>query len=200
MDKLNSLENSSSSNERDGAHSARASPNWSTREGRSSRQFSNAAETAAAEAERDCGDEGGPWILGVSIVRSCRMYAAQQRSSRSLPGGADTNTAAAYILGSLADDEVRKLLLLCSIEHACKIKMKAVERSLKGRVRAAISALNHEKSDEGRAENLAAVRICEVVANMLIAHVGYQMSRKMSELRIAVAEKDRIIANLQHQL
>lgn len=180
----------------------RAGVGWSAISERASQQFTVAAEagaSAAAEVARKNG-RGGTWGLGIRIVGSCRLYAAQRRSQRLLPGGADTMTAAAYVLGGIVDSEVRSLLGFCISSVPRDSRCKAIERALKGRIRADIVQLNRNGSREARADNLAAVRICVAVADILTAHSAHSMAADFTALRAAAAEKDATIAALRAQL
>lgn len=176
-------------------------PTWGAATGgeRAARQFAAAAEAGAAAASAR-GGGGGPWGFGVRVVRACKLYASQRRSARALPGGADSTTAAAYMLGALSDAEVRALLHSCTPGGARDARCKAVERALKARVRADISRLNAAGPREARADNLAAVRICDAVADMLAAYSARALASDVASLRAAAAEKDATIRALRAQL
>lgn len=175
---------------------------WSAINERASQQFTVAAEAgarSAAEMVRSNG-RGGTWGLGIRIVGGCRLYAAQRRSQRILPGGADTMTGAAYVLGGLIDGEVRSLLRICTPSVPRDSRRKAVERALKERVWTEIVILNKTGPREARAVNLEAVRICDAVSDMLVAHSAHLMTADFAALRAATAEKDATIAALRAQL
>ena len=138
--------------------------------------------------------------LGLAIVRSSKLYANQRRSNRQLPGGSDSTTAACYMLGGTPDSTLSPLVARVSPCDPREERCKAVERVLKDKTRGAICSLNGDNPREARADNLAAVRICEVVADILVAYAAKRLLGNLQQLYKANAAKDAQIDQLRAQL
>lgn len=169
-----------------------------------SAQFTLAAEQGA-RAQREVDNARGQGIfetyeLGIAIVKSSKLYANQRRSNRQLPGGSDSTTAACYMLGGTPDSTLSPLVARVSPCDPREERCKAVERVLKDKTRGAICALNGENPREARADNLAAVRICEVVADILVAYAAKRLLDTLQDLYKSNAAKDATIRELREQL
>lgn len=169
-----------------------------------SAQFVAAAQ-AGARAQREVDTARGTGVfetyeLGIAIVRSSKLYANQRRSNRQLPGGSDSTTAACYMLGGTPDSTLSPLVARVSPCDPREERCKAVERVLKDKTRGAICSLNGDNPREARADNLAAVRICEVVADILVAYAAKRLLANLQELYKSNAAKDSTIAELRAQL
>lgn len=167
-------------------------------------QFTAAAE-AGARAQREVDSARGTgafetYELGLAIVRSSKLYANQRRSNRQLPGGSDSTTAACYMLGGTPDSTLSPLVARVSPCDPREERCKAVERVLKDKTRGAICSLNGDNPREARADNLAAVRICEVVADILVAYAAKRLLGNLQQLYKANAAKDAQIDQLRAQL
>lgn len=167
-------------------------------------QFSTAAE-AGARAQREVDNARGTGIfetyeLGCTIVRSSKLYANQRRSNRQLPGGSDSTTAACYMLGGTSDSVLSPLVARVSPCDPREERCKAVERVLKDKTRGAICSLNGDNPREARADNLAAVRICEVVADILVAYAAKRLLNNLQQLYKSNASKDITINALRAQV
>lgn len=138
--------------------------------------------------------------LGKTIVASSKLYANQRRSNRLLPGGSDSTTAACYMIGGTPDSILSPLVAKVNPCDPREERCKAVERVLKDKTRGAICALNGENPREARADNLAAVRICEVVADILVAYSARRMVESRKELHAAYREQEGIINSLREEL
>lgn len=138
--------------------------------------------------------------LGKTIVASSKLYANQRRSNRLLPGGSDSTTAACYMIGGTPDSVLSPLVSRVNPCDPREERCKAVERVLKDKTRGAICALNGENPREARADNLAAVRICEVVADVLVAYSSRRMMESRKELYSMVSKQDVTIKELEDQL
>lgn len=138
--------------------------------------------------------------LGKTIVASSKLYANQRRSNRLLPGGSDSTTAACYMIGGTPDSILSPLVAKVNPCDPREERCKAVERVLKDKTRGAICALNGENPREARADNLAAVRICEVVADILVAYSARRMVESRKELHAACREQEGIINSLREEL
>lgn len=164
-----------------------------------------AAAIAGARAQRGADSARGAgafetYELGLAIVRSSRVYANQRRSNRRLPGGSDSTTAACFMLGGTPDSVLSPLVARVSPCDPREERCKAVERVLKDKTRASICALNGENPREARADNLAAVRICEVVADILVAYAAKRLLATLQEVYKVSAEKDDVIRQLRGEL
>lgn len=169
-----------------------------------SAQFVTAAQSGA-RAQREVDSARGTGVfetyeLGIAIVRSSKLYANQRRSNRQLPGGSDSTTAACYMLGGTPDSTLSPLVARVSPCDPREERCKAVERVLKDKTRGAICTLNGDNPREARADNLAAVRICEVVADILVAYAAKRLLANLQELYKNNAAKDSTIAELRAQL
>ncbi len=163
--------------------------------------FEQAAEEGAREAQQNPANAAESFSLGVSIVRRARLSAAQRRSSRVLPGGGDTTTAACHALGGTSDSILNVLASAVSPTQPRDTRLKAVERTLKTGIRASIVRLNGgDASRDVRACNLAAVRICTSVADILAAYSAQCLVEDMERARAESVVKDATIAALQAQL
>lgn len=138
--------------------------------------------------------------LGIAIVQSSKLYANQRRSNRQLPGGSDSTTAACYMIGGTPDSMLSPLLSKVSPCDPREERCKAVERVLKDKTRGAICALNGENPREARADNLAAVRICEVVADILVAYSSKRLFESRKQLFLQVERQEEQIKELTEQL
>lgn len=138
--------------------------------------------------------------LGIAIVQSSKLYANQRRSNRQLPGGSDSTTAACYMIGGTPDSFLSPLLTKVSPCDPREERCKAVERVLKDKTRGAICALNGENPREARADNLAAVRICEVVADILVAYSSKRLFESRKQLFLTVERQEEQIKELSEQL
>lgn len=138
--------------------------------------------------------------LGIAIVQSSKLYANQRRSNRLLPGGSDSTTAACYMIGGTPDSVLSPLLARVSPCDPREERCKAVERVLKDKTRGAICALNGENPREARADNLAAVRICEVVADILVAFSSKKLLENRKKLFEMVAQQEQTIKSLQREV
>lgn len=138
--------------------------------------------------------------LGKTIVASSKLYANQRRSNRLLPGGSDSTTAACYMIGGTPDSILSPLVSRVNPCDPREERCKAVERVLKDKTRGAICALNGENPREARADNLAAVRICEVVADILVAYSSRRLMETRKELYATVAKQEGIIKELREEL
>lgn len=138
--------------------------------------------------------------LGKTIVASSKLYANQRRSNRLLPGGSDSTTAACYMIGGTPDSILSPLVSRVNPCDPREERCKAVERVLKDKTRGAICALNGENPREARADNLAAVRICEVVADILVAYSSRRLMDTRKELYATVAKQEGIIKALREEL
>lgn len=138
--------------------------------------------------------------LGKTIVASSKLYANQRRSNRLLPGGSDSTTAACYMIGGTPDSVLSPLVSRVNPCDPREERCKAVERVLKDKTRGAICALNGENPREARADNLAAVRICEVVADVLVAYSARRMMESRKELYATVTKQEGIIKELKEEL
>lgn len=164
-----------------------------------------AAAIAGARAQRGADSARGAgafetYELGLAIVRSSRVYANQRRSNRRLPGGSDSTTAACFMLGGTPDSVLSPLVARVSPCDPREERCKAVERVLKDKTRASICALNGENPREARADNLAAVRICEVVADILVAYAAKRLLATLQEVYKVSAEKDDVIRQLRSEI
>lgn len=138
--------------------------------------------------------------LGKTIVASSKLYANQRRSNRLLPGGSDSTTAACYMIGGTPDSVLSPLVSRVNPCDPREERCKAVERVLKDKTRGAICALNGENPREARADNLAAVRICEVVADVLVAYSSRRMMEARKELYATVTKQEGLIKELKEEL
>ncbi len=169
-----------------------------------SAQFAAAAESGA-RAQREVDSARGTGVfetyeLGIAIVRSSKLYANQRRSNRQLPGGSDSTTAACYMLGGTPDSTLSPLVARVSPCDPREERCKAVERVLKDKTRGAICSLNGDNPREARADNLAAVRICEVIADILVAYAAKRLLSNLQELYRNNNAKDNTIQQLRAQL
>lgn len=166
--------------------------------------FVIAAETGArAQCAVDNASGEGvfeTYDLGIAIVQSSKLYANQRRSNRLLPGGSDSTTAACYMIGGTPDSVLSPLVAKVSPCDPREERCKAVERVLKDKTRGAICALNGENPREARADNLAAVRICEVVADILVAFRARKLLESRKQLIETVSQQEARIKELQAQL
>lgn len=166
--------------------------------------FVVAAETGArAQCAVDNANGDGSfetYELGIAIVQSSKLYANQRRSNRQLPGGSDSTTAACYMIGGTPDSVLSPLLAKVSPCDPREERCKAVERVLKDKTRGAICALNGENPREARADNLAAVRICEVVADILVAYSSKRLFESRKQLFQQVERQEEKIKELTEQL
>lgn len=133
-------------------------------------------------------------------MQSSKLYANQRRSNRLLPGGSDSTTAACYMIGGTADSVLSPLLARVSPCDPREERCKAVERVLKDKTRGAICALNGENPREARADNLAAVRICEVVADILVAFSSKRLYESRKQLFATVARQEQTIKEVTEEL
>ncbi|PXF46214.1 hypothetical protein BWQ96_03999 [Gracilariopsis chorda] len=138
--------------------------------------------------------------LGKTIVASSKLYANQRRSNRLLPGGSDSTTAACYMIGGTSDETLATLLKRISPCDPREERCKAVERVLKDKTRGAICALNGENPREARADNLAAVRICETVADILVAYLSRRLIDSREELLDKLSRHEATIKQLRDEL
>lgn len=166
--------------------------------------FIHAAEMGArAQSAVDSASGEGvfeTYELGKTIVASSKLYANQRRSNRLLPGGSDSTTAACYMIGGTPDSILSPLVSRVNPCDPREERCKAVERVLKDKTRGAICALNGENPREARADNLAAVRICEVVADILVAYSSRRLMETRKELYATVAKQEGIIKELREEL
>lgn len=156
------------------------------------------AQCAVDNANGDASFE--TYELGITIVSSSKLYANQRRSNRLLPGGSDSTTAACYMIGGTPDSILSPLLSRVSPCDPREERCKAVERVLKDKTRGAICALNGENPREARADNLAAVRICEVVADILVAYSSKRLFESRKQLFQTVERQEEQIKELTDQL
>eukprot|EP00178_Gracilaria_changii_P027757 TRINITY_DN912_c0_g3_i1.p1 TRINITY_DN912_c0_g3~~TRINITY_DN912_c0_g3_i1.p1 ORF type:complete len:491 (-),score=55.57 TRINITY_DN912_c0_g3_i1:2717-4189(-) len=138
--------------------------------------------------------------LGQRIISCCKLYANQRRSNRLLPGGSDSTTAACYMIGGTCDQTLQSLLERLSPCDPREERCKAVERVLKDKTRGAICALNGENPREARADNLAAVRICETVADILVAYLCRKLIQQHDELSEKVSSLENDVGSLRNEL
>lgn len=146
------------------------------------------------------GDVFETYEMGKSIVSASKLYANQRRSNRQLPGGSDSTTAACYMIGGTPDSVLSQLVNRVSPCDPREERCKAVERVLKDKTRGAICALNGENPREARADNLAAVRICEVVADILVAHCSRQLLESRKVLIGTVQQLEATVKELREEL
>lgn len=156
------------------------------------------AQCAVDNANGDASFE--TYELGITIVQSSKLYANQRRSNRQLPGGSDSTTAACYMIGGTPDSILSPLLSKVSPCDPREERCKAVERVLKDKTRGAICALNGENPREARADNLAAVRICEVVADILVAYSSKRLFESRKQLFQQVERQEEQIKELTEQV
>lgn len=154
-----------------------------------------AARAAASEAILAAGTRVTPesFTLATRIIHDTPLAEAPRRGDRVLPGGADTSVAACYMLGGSRDQDLLALLDnwdLCSPRAA---RVKTAEAVYKDKVKRLIAGLNDRGARESRAENLAALRVCEVIADILDGHA-------VRSLVAQVEERDRTIATLRARL
>ncbi|KAI0566089.1 hypothetical protein FGB62_12g02 [Gracilaria domingensis] len=138
--------------------------------------------------------------LGQSIISCSKLYANQRRSNRLLPGGSDSTTAACYMIGGTCDQTLHSLLERISPCDPREERCKVVERVLKDKTRGAICALNGENPREARADNLAAVRICETVADILVAYLCRKLIQQRDELSERLAGLENNVGSLREEL
>lgn len=165
--------------------------------------FVHAAEMGAraqSAVDSASGDVFETYELGKTIVSSSKLYANQRRSNRLLPGGSDSTTAACYMIGGTPDSVLSPLVSRVSPCDPREERCKAVERVLKDKTRGAICALNGENPREARADNLAAVRICEVVADILVAYSSRRLMESRKELIAQVQRQDMMIKELKEEV
>lgn len=163
--------------------------------------FEHAAEEGAREARSRTTNSEDTFTLGVTIVRRARLSAAQRRSSRVLPGGGDTTTAACHALGGTSDHTLNMLASAVSPTQPRDSRLKAVERKLKSGIRASIVRLNGgDATREARASNLAAVRICTSVADIMSAYSAQMLVEDLERAKAESVVKDATIAALRAQL
>lgn len=158
-----------------------------------------AARAAASDAILTAG-VGASFSLAAAVVRAAPLVEAPRRGERILPGRADTSVAAAYTLGGTSDETLRSVLThwdLCAPRAA---RVKAAEAVWKERVRGMIAALNGGGGRESRAENLAALRVCEVVADVLDGFVARETAAALAHRGNAVTELQREVLMLQRAL
>lgn len=151
-----------------------------------------AARAAASEAILTTGTTA-TFGLAARIVRAAPLAEAPRRGDRVLPGRADTSVAAAYMLGATPDPSLQALLAQWDVGAPRATRVKAAEAVYKERVKTLIAGLNERGGRESRAENLAALRVCEVIADVLDGHV-------VREMADAVAVRDKMIESLQQQV
>ena len=155
---------------------------------------------AQSAVDSAAGDVFETYELGKTIVSSSKLYANQRRSNRLLPGGGDSTTAACYMIGGTPDSVLSPLLSRVSPCDPREERCKAVERVLKDKTRGAICALNGENPREARADNLAAVRICEVVADVLVAYTSRQLMESRKSLINTVQRQEQELKTLREEL
>lgn len=166
--------------------------------------FVIAAETGArAQCAVDNASGDGvfeTYDIGISIVQSSKLYANQRRSNRLLPGGSDSTTAACYMIGGTPDSVLSPLMARVSPCDPREERCKAVERVLKDKTRGAICALNGDNPREARADNLAAVRICEVVADILVAFSARKLIESRKQLFETVQRQEEKLKELEAEV
>lgn len=155
-----------------------------------------AARAAASEALLAAGT-GASFDLAAAVVRSAPLAAAARRGARVLPGRSDTSVAAAYMLGGTPDAALAALLRGWDVSAPRAARVKAAEAAYKGRVRVMIAELNGGGGREGRAENLAALRVCEAIADVLDGHVVREMAAGIAARDDAIRRLTRQVAELQ---
>lgn len=155
-----------------------------------------AARAAASEALLSHGT-AATFSLAAALVRAAPLEPAPRRGDRVLPGRADTSVAAAYMLGGTPDAALGALLQRWDVCAPRALKVKAAERMYKERVKALIGILNVGVRREGRAENLAALRVCEVIADIVDGYVVREMVGGMQAKDQAIAELQGRLAELQ---
>lgn len=97
------------------------------------------------------------------------------------------------MLGGTPDASLSGLLEKWDLTAPRAARVKRAEAAYKDRVKEIIAALNERGARESRAENLAALRVCEVVADLLDGH-------KVREMTAAVQERDAVIEELRRQV
>lgn len=157
-----------------------------------------AARAAASEALLSLGTTA-TFGLAAAVVRAARLVESPRRGDRVLPGHADTSVAAAYMLGGTPDHVFRGLLARWDVCAPRAVRVKAAERMYKERVKTMIAALNVGGKREGRAENLAALRVCEVISDVVDGYVLRDMASGIQARDGAIAELEWELASLQRR-
>lgn len=110
-----------------------------------------------------------------------------------LPGGGDTSVAACYMLGGTADTNLSAVVASWDLTSPRGTRVKAAERVWKDQVKELIAGLNARGGRESRAENLAALRVCEVIADVLDGWV-------VREMYEGVRRRDSVIDELRREI
>lgn len=160
-----------------------------------------AARTAASEAILALGTcRTAKFTLSSDIIRATHLAEAPRRGDRVLPGNADTSVAACYMLGGTPDDDLQALLNSWNLIAPRNTRVKAAESMYKDRVKDLIASLNERGTRESRAENLAALRVCEVIADILDGHTARTLVTAKQKQDQEIADLQAQVLSLQQQL
>lgn len=140
------------------------------------------------------------YILGISIVIQASVVVTQRRSLRVLPGGNDITTAACFMLGGLPDLYVKSLIKRIATLEARDDRSKAVEHVMKERTFAVITALNRNDDTRVRADNMAAVRICDIIADIIKCFYERYILESHLKLTVKVAEQKQEMAGIRTEI
>lgn len=110
--------------------------------------------------------------LGRQIVANSDLHIGQRRCKRLLPGGDGLTTAACYMIGWLSDGELSEMLNNICPTRPREERCKVVELKLKVPVCRLLRALNKDFESGSCAEKLAAVRICDIMSDIIAAYVA----------------------------
>jgi hypothetical protein len=140
------------------------------------------------------------FLLAPEIIRSTPLAEAPRRGDRVLPGGADTSVAACYMLGGTPDTELNMILRNWDLIAPRGSRVKVAEAAYKDKVKDLIASLNERGLRESRAENLAALRVCEVIADILDGHVVRELVSRAADSARRESALQEQVAVLQKQL
>lgn len=172
-----------------GAAAARASP-----------AHVAAAAAAASEATLAAGVDAR-FTLGRSIVGAAPLAVAFRRGDRVLPGRSDSSVAAAHVLGGTPDAVLAPLLESWDVGGPRAARVKRAEAVWKQGVKESIAELNGcPPTSDSRAENLAALRVCESVVDVLDGHVVRTMADLLRAREAEIADLRRRVAELEGRL
>lgn len=112
------------------------------------------------------------------MVSNSKLHVKQTRSNRLLPGVKDSTQAACFMIGGTADSTRNALLAKMSPCDLEDYRFKAVEHVFKGKTLGGICACNGEQPSVACADNSAALRICQIVADILGVFSAPKVARK----------------------
>jgi hypothetical protein len=156
-----------------------------------------AAREAASEAILSSGTSSPTFTLAPEIIRSTHLASSPRRGDRALPGGADTSVAACYMLGGTSDAALDRILCDWDLSAPRAIRVKAAEAVYKSRTKDLIVELSPPLRRENRAENLAALRVCEFITDMLDGHVAREWKRTVRSRDAEIQQLRTQVAGLQ---